>query len=413
MIQETKLHFWQTASLFLILIIDAMGMGLIMPLLGPLFVDPTGGGMFEVTATSLVRDLLYGIIISSFSFFMFFGAPFLGDLSDHIGRKKVLLICLFGTAFGSVLSAAGVIAKSMVLLFAGRSLAGFMCGSQSLAQAAIVDMSTPKNKAINLSFISFASCIGFALGPYVSGLLTSDEIIIKFGLIMPFFAAGVLSFINGAILIFTFQETFFPQSRQKLNLTKGLNVFISAFLNKRIKSLAIIYLLAEAGWSLYFQCIPLYLIKHFKYSSSQIGHLMGFMGILFGVSLLFIIRICTKYLSAKQISNYSFLLCAIGFFAVLFDNELVIWLGVVSACIGSALFYVALLTLFSNAVDENAQGWVMGVFASSAAVSWAMGGFLSGTLFFLSSFVPFLIAGILILFAFYLFHVDKFIENKL
>lgn len=407
---QSKLHFLQTASLFLVLIIDAMGMGLILPLLGPLFVDPLGG-MLASNSSVILRDLMYALTISSFAFFMFFGAPFLGDLSDHLGRKKVLMLCLFGTAFGSLLSAFGIIIKSLVLLIAGRSIAGFMCGSQALAQAAIVDMSTPENKARNLGFISFASCVGFALGPYVSGVLTAHEMIVKFGFIMPFIAAGLLSFLNAGALLFTFKETFYPKPIQRLHLTKGLDVFISAFINKKIRSLAIIYLLAEGGWALYFQCIPLYLIKNFKYTSTQIGHVMGYMGVIFGITLLWLIRICTKHLTARQICNYSFLSCAVGFFMVLLNTEWSVWFGAIPACVGGALFYVALLTLFSNVVDADSQGWVMGVFAAVAAFSWTIGGFLTGTLFLFGLFTPFIIAGSLMLLSYCLLFVDKSITN--
>ena len=81
------------APLFLVLVIDTMGIGLIFPVLSPLFMSKTSG-IIPAHLSIGARDLLYGLTLASYAIFMFVGAPFLGDLSDHLGRKKVLLICL-------------------------------------------------------------------------------------------------------------------------------------------------------------------------------------------------------------------------------------------------------------------------------------------------------------------------------
>ncbi|MCK4608388.1 MAG: MFS transporter, partial [Gammaproteobacteria bacterium] len=277
--QQLQLHSQSKlatlAPLFLVLIIDAMGIGLVLPLLGPMFISHTSAFVSTNMSTGM-RDLLYGTTLAMFCFFMFFGAPFLGDLSDHLGRKRVLLICLFGTAVGLVISAIGVDIKSVFLLIAGRGVTGFMCGSQALAQAAIVDISDDTNKTINLSLISLASCIGFVLGPIMSGLLTGPSLLQKYGLASPFWVGAVLALLNGVVLVFTFRETFFPKAVQRLHLTKGIKVFIAAFTNKSVRRLAIIYLVAELGFSLYFQLIPIYLVNAYGATSVQISHVMAF-----------------------------------------------------------------------------------------------------------------------------------------
>lgn len=388
---DSKFNIYTFAALFLVLIIDGMGIGLVFPIVGPLFIDK--GGIVSTAMSIFWRDFWYGITLASFPVLMFFGAPFLGDLSDHIGRKKVLLICLYGTALGLLVSSYGIAAKSLVWLVLGRAFAGFLCGSQALAQAAIVDMSTSEQKATNLSLISLASCVGFAFGPFLSGALVTQTLVSKYGFIAPFFVAALLAFLNGTVLLFTFNETFYPKLAQKLHITKGLDVFISAFTNKGIRLLALVYLIAELGWAIYFQFVPLYLIKKYSYTGGQISHLMTFMGVLFGVTLLWIVRFTNKYISPNRGIYYFFLLNAIGCFVMLFGSEWSVWLSAVPACIGGALFYVALLTLFSDAVDKNAQGWVMGVFAAVAAFSWSVGGMLSGTLDMLGIYAPFIIAG--------------------
>ena len=391
-----KTQIYTFMALFLVLIIDAMGIGLVLPLIGPLFISRTSA--FVAFNMSIpIRDILYGVTMASFCVFMFFGAPFLGDLSDHLGRKKVLLMCLFGTALGLAISAIGVDFDSITLLIAGRTVAGFMAGSQALAQAAIIDISDKNNKAKNLSLISLASCLGFVMGPILAGVTSNKALWSGFSFATPFWIAAALAIINGLALLFTFRETFHPKPKQRIKLTRGAEVFISAFTNKLVRKLALIYLLAELGWALYFQFIPLLLINAYQYSAAQISHYMAWMGVVFAFTFLVIVRIIEKYIRVEKTVIPSLLLTAVGILMLLTHNTVILWLSAIPTCIGGALFYVALLTKFSNAVDENHQGWAMGVFAALVAVAWSVGGMSSGILGIFTVYIPFVIAGGLLL----------------
>src|SRR3990167_9514251 len=135
--------FAAIAPLFLVLFIDGMGLSLLFPVLNSIIVDPHS----DFLATSVfdsTRDLLYGVTVGIFMICWFFGAAFLGDLSDMIGRKKALMICLMGSFLGYLLSAFAVLAHSLLFLIIGRVVAGFTAGSQPIAQAAIVDISEPE-----------------------------------------------------------------------------------------------------------------------------------------------------------------------------------------------------------------------------------------------------------------------------
>src|SRR5262245_52001144 len=85
-------------ALFLVIIIDQMGITFIFPILTPLFMNPTHS-IVPPSMSHEWRDFLYGFCLALYPLLMFFGAPFLGGLSDQMGRKKVLLICLLGSAF--------------------------------------------------------------------------------------------------------------------------------------------------------------------------------------------------------------------------------------------------------------------------------------------------------------------------
>jgi len=77
-------------SIFFVIFLDMLGVGVIIPILAPLFLDPTSGILAAGTPET-TRNLILGILMSVYPFFQFFGAPLLGALSDNIGRKKVLI----------------------------------------------------------------------------------------------------------------------------------------------------------------------------------------------------------------------------------------------------------------------------------------------------------------------------------
>src|SRR3990167_1878152 len=159
------------APLFLVLFIDGMGLSLIFPILNSIIVDPQSA-FLSVSTSVGTRDFLYGLIVGIFMLCWFFGAAILGDLSDLIGRKKSLLICLIGAFLGYLLSAGAIVVKSIWLLILGRIVAGFTAGSQPIAQAAVVDVSTPEHKTRNIGFIILSPSLGFVLGPIIGGVLS-------------------------------------------------------------------------------------------------------------------------------------------------------------------------------------------------------------------------------------------------
>src|SRR3990167_3386359 len=152
-----KSFFLIAMPLFLVLFIDGMGLGLVFPLLNALVMDPHSS-FLPTHFGDAIRNVCFGSLVGIYMICWFFGASFLGDLSDHIGRRKALLLCLIGAFFGYVLSAISVILHSVFLLLLGRVIAGFTAGSQPIAQAAIVDLSEPEHKVRNLGFILLAVC---------------------------------------------------------------------------------------------------------------------------------------------------------------------------------------------------------------------------------------------------------------
>ena len=177
--------------ILLTVVIDAMGIGLIMPVMPDLIRDVLGGSLGQAA-------LWGGILATSFAVMQFLFGPVLGNLSDHYGRRPVLLASMFVMILDNLFMA---LAGTVWLLFAGRVVGGLASATQSTASAALADMSEPDEKAANFGLVGAAFGVGFVVGPLVGGLLGS------FGPRAPFYAAAALAVVNLAIGSFALPET--------------------------------------------------------------------------------------------------------------------------------------------------------------------------------------------------------------
>ena len=143
---QTKSHpLLSAAPLFLVIFIDGMGLSILFPILSIIITNPSTH-FLSTSYSADIRNILYGLVVGIFMLCWFFGAAILSDLSDKIGRKKSLLICLIGSFLGYLLGGFAITVHSVWLLVLGRVIDGFTAGSQPIAQASVVDLSTEKNK---------------------------------------------------------------------------------------------------------------------------------------------------------------------------------------------------------------------------------------------------------------------------
>ncbi|RKG88067.1 MFS transporter, partial [Corallococcus sp. CA053C] len=176
--------------IFLTLLIDLLGLGLIIPVMPEMvgrLVHGTGG-----TAQA------YGVLISLYATMQFLFAPLLGGLSDAYGRRPVLLLSALGTAASMV---AVLYAPSLGWLYAARALSGATSANITAANAYIADISTPQTRARNFGVVGAAFGLGFVAGPALGGLLGSVD------LRLPFIAAAAL-----ALLSFVYGLWVLPES---------------------------------------------------------------------------------------------------------------------------------------------------------------------------------------------------------
>ena len=169
---ETEKFFTTPLILiFLIVFIDLVGFGMVIPVL-PIYAQ---------TATFFASPFEIGLVVSIYSCMQFVFSPILGRLSDKYGRRPVLFISMLGSAGGYIVLG---LANTLVLVFVGRIISGITGGNISAAQAYIADVTTRENRAKGMALFGAAFGLGFVLGPAIGGITS------KYGVHVPFWSRG-------------------------------------------------------------------------------------------------------------------------------------------------------------------------------------------------------------------------------
>jgi len=395
---ERKLEWLHMAPCLLAIIVDGMGFGLVYPIMTAIFTsqDALVAGSVSVA----LRHFYLGLGYMLYPLCMFFGASFMGDLSDNIGRKKVIAICMLGLFISFSAMGLSVILGSVSLLMVGRALSGLMAGSQPIAQAAISDISTSENKALNMSIMTLALSFAIIMGPLIGGVFSDSQLSAYFTFSTPFFIAAVLAFASLIWILFGFTETYRSSDKKSISLFRPITIFIEAFQHKQVRLLSVIFLLMQMGFSLYFQFVLVLLKNNYNYSNWQLGAFNGFIGFSFAFSLLAGIRIMLALFSVNRVAVISLMMVGICQLLTVFIHQ-PLWLWVVAFPLSAfdMIAYTAILTAYSNSVDKNSQGWAMGISGAIMAVSWAMTGLCANLLPWIGAEGLILCGGVLLLFS--------------
>lgn len=377
--------------LLLTIFIDLLGVGIVIPVLAPLFLSPFG--ILPISYTYEQRALLIGLVSAAYPIAQFFGAPLLGSLSDRFGRKPLLVLSLIGTMCGYILFGIGVLQNSLLLLFIGRIIDGFTGGNISIAQSAIADMSKPEDRARNFGFIGMAFGLGFILGPYIGGKLVDPSIVSWFNNATPYFFTAILTFVNILSLFFMFSETLKEKINTKIGIFTGFTNLFKAFSIKELRTLFVVSFLLTFGFNFFTQFFNAYLIEKFNVTPSQSGDIFAFMGLCIAIVQGGILPVISKKYKGKKILQFSILGIAIALGLVLIPNAKAgIFFVLPILAIFQGLTQPNITALISNQGKDNSQGDILGGNQSITSLAQAIPPIISGFIFSININLPITIA---------------------
>jgi len=382
-------------TLIITIVVDVMGMGLVFPII-PSLIMGHSAILVSTSTPANIKMIFYGLAMGAWPAGIFFGTPFLGELSDRVGRKRILLFCLSITAFAYGLACVAILQQSFLLFLLARFLAGFSGGSFTIAQAVITDISRNHQKARNLGWITLAASIGIIIGPAISSIAVSNTTLSR--ITMPFWIAMVLALLNCLSLWILLKETHTPTNNAHLKLQRMFTSFTFIITDKRTWLLAVTFFLLELGWGFYIQEIPLVLTQLFHFNARSLGLVFTGLGIAMMVGVLFIQPLLLKHFPLKPLCIASAIMQALLFTLVYFMPTLgVNWSVVILGAIGNLLCYTCCLTLFSDAVTTKEQGQVMGGTGCIFGAAWMLNALLLGPLMNINLLLPLLLAALCIL----------------
>jgi len=365
----------------LTVLVDVIGIGIVIPVL-PFYVQSFGAKPFVITS-----------LFAVFSFFSFISAPFLGALSDKIGRRPVLIISILSTAIGWMVFA---MANQIWILFLGRIIDGMAAGNLPIAQSYLTDISRDhKERTENIGLIGSMFGIGFIIGPMLGGLLSSISHV------FPFWVVGFLALLN-SILVFLF----LPETNTNRDHTKKLSMnpmtpLVKAAKNKKLLPSYIIWFffgLAAIGMHATF---ALFLEHAFGYDAFVSGLFMTFVGVVIAINQ----GVALKHFWLKKFQQSDLTFWFMPTFAVgyiLMGVELlpIFLIGLVLITFSQSVLRVTLMSQMAGAADQNEKGEVMGVLASIMSLSTIIGPVVSGYIFEIKENLPFIVSGIYALIGF-------------
>ncbi len=345
--------------IFITLLIDVIGFGIIIPVMPALLGDLGHVNMSE--ASKIGGWLLFAYAITQFCF-----SPLIGNLSDRFGRRPVLLASLFGFAINYLFLA---FAPTLGWLFIGRIIAGITGASVTTCSAYIADISTSENRAKNFGLIGAAFGLGFVIGPMIGGLLGG------FGARVPFMVAAGLCLLNFLYGFFILPESLKPENRRKLEWMRVIPGVSLYYLKKYpslsglIISLVLVYIgghAVQSNWSFF-------TIEKFKWTPRMIGISLAVIGLLVALTQAGLTRVVNPRLGNEKSIYVGLALYALGMFLFAFASQSwMMFAFLVPYCLGG-ICGPALQSIMAGYVPANEQGELQGSLAGLMSATTIIG----------------------------------------
>jgi len=338
------------ATLFIIVFIDLMGFGIVIPLL------PLYGERYHPSALAM------GFLLSAYSAMQFAAAPVLGRLSDRFGRKPVLLVSLAGSVAGYLLFA---FAHSYAVLLAARVIDGISGGNISTAQAYVADVTTPETRAKGMGMIGAAFGLGFIFGPAIAGIA------IHWGPWAPGVAAAAMSALAFVATLIFLPE---PERTRDRAAERGFPALVRALKNPRVAAILGIFFLITFAFSNFEATFAQFLHDVFGASPSRVAFFFVYVGVLIALVQGGLISPLTRAFGEKALVAAGALAVAVALAALPFSPALtIVMIALVPLTIGIGATNPALSSLVSKESSPENRGTVLGAFQSVSSLGRILG----------------------------------------
>ena len=386
----------QLITIFTIVFVDLLGFSIILPLI-PFYAEDFGASKFVAT-----------LLVASYAFAQFIGAPILGNLSDHYGRRPVLLFSIFGTAVGFVIFG---LANTLLVLFASRFLDGVTGGNISVAQAYIADISTPENRSRNFGLIGAAFGLGFIVGPVLGGVLSgvgaglvwSTAIVANWSYALPAFAAALIALANMVAVYFLLPESLGAEERATTATQAPARGFdpaatIEAFRRPKVGPLLNIRFFYALAFAMFTTIYTFFVKERLDFDAQATSYSFGYIGILLSIVQGGLVGQLAKRFTENKLVIASIVLLSVSVTLWAFTPNIVYLLVVlIPIALAAGIFNAIINSLLSGVVSPRELGSILGISASLESLTRVLGPSVGGLLLdYVGTWAPGVFCGVIL-----------------
>jgi DHA1 family tetracycline resistance protein-like MFS transporter len=350
--------------LFGVILLDLIGFGIVIPIL-PFLSPQLGADKMDIA-----------LIIVTYAACAGLSGPAWGRLSDRIGRKPVIMICLAGAVCAYLMLA---FASQLWMVFAARGFAGLMAGNFGVASAMIADITTPQNRARGMGLIGAAFGSGIILGPMLGGVLSGDSA----SFTLPCIVAGGMSLLAILAAAFFLTESL-PREKRVHNREQqksGQSVSIYDLLQQTGNRLFVSqYVLHQAAVSSITYMFPLWMGDILGWNAREVGIVFGVQGVLMVIFQGGLLGPLARLLGEWHVLRLAIFVLLLGLLCASLANTMYSMVGsVFLAMTGATLCIPMLNTLVSYSTTLEFRGRMMGITSSASSWGRVVGPLMAGT----------------------------------
>lgn len=354
--------------LLLTVLLNAIGYGMIGPVMPNLLVEITGNNAVEAAGYA-------GQLLFIFAFFQFLCLPFFGYLSDRLGRRPVILLAITAIILDYILMAT---TQSIIGLYIGRAIAGAFGAASITSRAYVSDIYEGDERAKYFGYIGVCLATGMMLGPVFGG--AAAEVSTR----MPFILSACLSGLNLILAILFLKESHQPSSETEpfsWNKSSPLTVFKKLFQKSDFQPYLIVFTLIILAHTSYMTVFSFVTMEKFNWSPLDFGLCLMAFGIAGLIGQGFLIDRAVKSWGLDKSIIYGVIFYLIGFLLIGFANHPIwVYLAVPVAAI-AGIFGATIVTKITKLVDSDNQGEIQGIIGSASGLMLMIGPILMAEIF--------------------------------
>ncbi len=337
----------------------------LLPILGITFIDILGFSIMLPILPYYVKHfgastVLVGVIFSTFAFCQFVAGPLWGNVSDRIGRKRVLIVSQVGATIGWTLLA---FAPTLVWVFVARIIEGISGGNVSVTQAYVADRVPPEQRSRAFAYVGASFSGGFVLGPVAGGLLFA-----RFGYAVPFLLAAALQVVTLVMTVYLLPEDI--AERAKTASVASFSQIVRFLGDASIAPVLVQRLMSSLGLFAWFSVYALVLAAVAHFGPSETSYVFAFFGVVSIVFQLAVVGRLVDRFGVRLTSNIGFAAGCAFFLSIPFLHDIrQILAAQIAFAFATSVINVTLATLLSGASPEHVRGTVLGVGSSLDSIA--------------------------------------------